>query len=87
MRRLGYTRYGAQGGDWGAQIATRIAALDPEHCAALHLNMPIAAPPPEPLPVTEEEQVGLAAMAAFQRDEGGVRAAAGDEAADRWAWR
>ena len=45
MRRLGYTRYGAQGGDWGAQIATRIAALDPEHCAALHLNMPIAGPP------------------------------------------
>ena len=70
MRRLGYMRYGAQGGDWGAQIATRIAALDPEHCAALHLNMPIAAPPPEPLPVTEEEQAGLAAMAAFQRDEG-----------------
>ncbi len=70
MRRLGYTRYGAQGGDWGAQIATRLAALDPEHCAALHLNMPIAAPPPEPLPVTEEEQAGLAAMAAFQRDEG-----------------
>ncbi len=70
MSRMGYTRYGAQGGDWGAQIATRLAALDPEHCVALHLNMPIAAPPAEPLPVTEEEQAGLAAMAAFQRDEG-----------------
>ena len=80
MRRLGYPRYGAQGGDWGAQIATRLAALDPERCVALHLNMPIAAPPAEPLPITEEEQAGLAAMAAFQRDEGGVRAAAGDEA-------
>ena len=34
MRRLGYARYGAQGGDWGAQVATRIGALDPEHCAA-----------------------------------------------------
>ena len=70
MQRLGYTRYGAQGGDWGAQIATRLATLDPEHLAGLHLNMPIAAPPAEPLPVTEEEQAGLAAMAAFQRDEG-----------------
>ncbi len=69
MRRLGYERYGAQGGDWGAQIATRIAALDPEHCAALHLNMPIASPPADPRPLTEEEQADLAAMARFQRSE------------------
>ena len=39
MSRLGYSRYGAQGGDWGAQVTTRIGALDPEHCAAIHLNM------------------------------------------------
>ena len=69
MDRLGYARYGAQGGDWGAQIATRIAALDLDHCAALHLNMPIAAPPADPVPLTEEEQAGLAAMASFQRSE------------------
>ena len=69
MDRLGYPRYGAQGGDWGAQIATRIAALDAGHCAALHLNMPIAGPPAEPVPLTEEEQDGLAAMARFQREE------------------
>jgi epoxide hydrolase len=69
MRRLGYTRYGAQGGDWGAQIATRVAALDPEHCAGLHLNMPIAAPPEDPVPLTEEEQADLAAMGRFQREE------------------
>ena len=71
MDRLGYRRYGAQGGDWGAQIATRIAALDAGHCAALHLNMPIAGPPAEPVPLTEEEQDGLAAMARFQREEAG----------------
>jgi pimeloyl-ACP methyl ester carboxylesterase len=69
MARLGYSRYGAQGGDWGAQIATRIAVLDPEHCIALHLNMPIAAAPAEPLPITPEEQAGLEGMARFQRDE------------------
>src|SRR5215207_8642526 len=47
MARLGYESYGAQGGDWGAQIATRIGALDPEHCVGLHLNMPLADPPKE----------------------------------------
>jgi len=69
MDRLGHARYGAQGGDWGAQIATRIAALDAAHCAALHLNMPIAAPPTEPLPLSDEEQADLATMARFQRGE------------------
>src|SRR5262245_20113960 len=39
MTRLGYARYGAQGGDWGAQVTTRIGALDPEHCAGIHVNM------------------------------------------------
>lgn len=71
MQRLGYARYGAQGGDWGAQITTRIGALDPEHCAAIHLNMPIARPPDEPVPLTDEEKADLAAMARFQREEGG----------------
>jgi pimeloyl-ACP methyl ester carboxylesterase len=71
MDRLGYTRYGAQGGDWGAQIATRIGAFDPEHCAALHLNMPLATPPKDPGPLTDEEKADLAAMARFQSDEAG----------------
>jgi pimeloyl-ACP methyl ester carboxylesterase len=71
MRRLGYTRYGAQGGDWGAQVATRIAALDPEHCAALHTNMPIASPPEVPAPLSDQDKADLAAMAHFQREESG----------------
>ncbi|HWC36899.1 MAG TPA: epoxide hydrolase, partial [Acidimicrobiales bacterium] len=45
LHRLGYARYGAQGGDWGAQVATRIGALDPDRCAAIHLNMPIGERP------------------------------------------
>jgi len=69
MDRLGYSRYTVQGGDWGAQVATRIAALDPEHCAAIHLNMPIADRPDEPVPLTDEDQADLAAMAQFARDE------------------
>jgi len=71
MARLGATRYGAQGGDWGAQITTRIASLDPEHCAGLHLTLPIAGPPEKPDPLTDEEQADLATMARFQRDEAG----------------
>lgn len=71
MDRLGYVRYGAQGGDWGAQVATRIGALDPEHCEAIHLNMPIAGRPEEAVSLTDEDQAGLAAMAYFQREESG----------------
>jgi epoxide hydrolase len=69
--RLGYDRYGAQGGDWGAQIVTRMGALDPGRCAAIHLTMPIAAAPADPVPLTDEEQTGLAAMARFAREEAG----------------
>ncbi len=69
MERLGYERYGAQGGDWGAQITTRMATLDPEHCVGLHLNMPIAGPPAGDAPLTGEEQADLAVMARFQRED------------------
>jgi pimeloyl-ACP methyl ester carboxylesterase len=71
MGRLGYTRYGAQGGDWGAQVATTIGALDPEHCAAIHLNMPIADPPQEPVKLDDQDGSDLTAMRLFQREESG----------------
>jgi epoxide hydrolase len=71
MHRLGYDRYGAQGGDWGAWVTTYVGALDLEHCAGIHLNMPVASPPANPGPLTAEEQADLAAMQEFQRDEAG----------------
>jgi pimeloyl-ACP methyl ester carboxylesterase len=71
MSRQGYSRYGAQGGDWGAQVATRIGALDAEHCAAIHLNMAIVDRPEDLKPLTEQEQADLATMAHFQREEAG----------------
>jgi pimeloyl-ACP methyl ester carboxylesterase len=77
MARLGYARYGAQGGDWGAQITTRMALLDPAHCVGLHLNMPIAGPPPGDPPLTDEEQADLAVMARFQRDDAAYAAVQG----------
>ena len=41
MARLGYTRYGAQGGDWGAVVSTWLAAEDADHVSGLHLNTPL----------------------------------------------
>ena len=45
MARLGYHRYGAQGGDWGAIISTQLALIDAPHLVGLHLNMCTAPPP------------------------------------------
>jgi microsomal epoxide hydrolase len=45
MARLGYTRYGAQGGDWGAIVTSWLGRHDPEHVCGIHLNMVVAGPP------------------------------------------
>ena len=47
MQRLGYERYFAQGGDWGAAVTTQIAVQDKGRCAGIHLNMPGAGPTKE----------------------------------------
>ncbi|MYV97988.1 epoxide hydrolase family protein [Streptomyces sp. SID3343] len=49
MADLGYDRYGAQGGDWGAMITASIGRQDPDHLVGIHLNMPVATPAPETL--------------------------------------
>ena len=38
MRRLGYTRYGAQGGDFGALVAPDLGRVDPDHLIGIHVN-------------------------------------------------
>jgi pimeloyl-ACP methyl ester carboxylesterase len=38
MRRLGYQRYGAQGGDFGAFVAPDLGRVDPEHVIGVHVN-------------------------------------------------
>ena len=45
MARLGYQRYGAQGGDWGAIIVRQLGLVDPTHLIGLHSNMCIAGAP------------------------------------------
>lgn len=71
MARLEYPSYFAQGGDWGAQVTTWIGALDPEHCAAIHLNMAPGLPPAGPEALTEQEQADLVSMKQFTNDESG----------------
>jgi pimeloyl-ACP methyl ester carboxylesterase len=48
MGSLGYTRYIAQGGDWGMPISLRLGLADPEHVAGVHVNMLATLPPPDP---------------------------------------
>ncbi|WP_104140941.1 epoxide hydrolase family protein [Arthrobacter sp. ZGTC131] len=45
MKRLGYTRYVAQGGDWGAIITEHMALLAPPELVGMHSNMPAVVPP------------------------------------------
>jgi epoxide hydrolase len=67
MLRLGYDRYGAQGGDWGAAVTTQIGR-NRGHCVAIHLNMPIARPAAgSGGDLTDDEQQALAAFAEHRK--------------------
>jgi pimeloyl-ACP methyl ester carboxylesterase len=62
MDRLGYTRYGAQGGDWGSAVTTSIGAQDPEHCVGIHITLAMGSPPRmdgDPTPEEERALKGL----------------------------
>ena len=45
MDRLGYERYGAQGGDWGSAVAAWLARDHPDRVVGIHLNMVGGGPP------------------------------------------
>ena len=44
MQRLGYTRYVAQGGDWGNAVTEQMALLAPPGLIGIHTNMPASVP-------------------------------------------
>ncbi|WP_276481567.1 epoxide hydrolase family protein [Paraflavitalea pollutisoli] len=44
MKRLGYSKYVSQGGDWGAVVADAMGRLAPEGLAGIHVNMPATVP-------------------------------------------
>jgi len=66
MARLGYSRYVAQGGDWGSMITQSMGMTETEHCAAIHINMPIVAPDPDTMAeLTPLEQAALVDMGTY----------------------
>src|SRR6201994_1890833 len=68
MRRLGYTRYVAQGGDVGAGVTDAMSRLAPEGLIGVHTNLLVPAlNNPAALPAdTEPEKAALAAIKTFQ---------------------
>jgi epoxide hydrolase len=71
MARLGYDRYGAQGGDWGASVTTSIGQQDTNHVVGIHLNMVIAFPDGDMGEPTEVELAALASLTHYQQQESG----------------
>jgi len=69
MDRLGYDRYGAQGGDWGSLITSALGTGAPENLVGIHLTMPLAERPPdaEAQPLTDTEKEAVAARETFQK--------------------
>ena len=77
MKRLGYTQYVAQGGDWGAIIAEVMAVQAPDGLLGIHINMPGTVPPsvlrlirnrdPAPSSFSEAEKVAFAGLEYFYR--------------------
>ena len=62
MKRLGYDKFFAQGGDWGAGVSTELAADHSDSCVGMHTNMATVGPDRDtldnPLPIEEEAMRG-----------------------------
>jgi pimeloyl-ACP methyl ester carboxylesterase len=68
MDRLGYSRYGVQGGDWGSTVARDIAYDAPEHVIGVHVNL-LVLDPPSPEAVAQMSDVERKRYSYFEREE------------------
>ncbi len=72
MTGLGYDRFGAQGGDWGAGVTTAIGAHHPDACLGIHLNMVMASRRPDNAgELTPEEEAASAALKHYRKWDSG----------------
>lgn len=72
MNRLGYDRFVAQGGDWGAAVTTALGASRDPAVAGIHLNMVVAQPTAEDMAnLTPVEQAALGDLQRYMTDGNG----------------
>ena len=74
MKRLGYTRYVAQGGDWGSPVSSAMARQAPAGLLGIHINLPAVVPPevaavlavggPVPAGLSEKERAAFDTLSA-----------------------
>ncbi len=77
MNRLGYTRYVAQGGDWGSPVSSAMARQAPKGLLGIHINLPatvpaevaavLAAGGPAPAGLSEQERQTFDELSAFAK--------------------
>lgn len=74
MKRLGYTRYVAQGGDWGSPVSSAMARQKPAGLLGIHMNLPATVPVevgmaltggPAPEGLSEKERAALDSLIVF----------------------
>ncbi|MFF4632571.1 epoxide hydrolase family protein [Streptomyces griseorubiginosus] len=71
MKRLGYTRWAAQGGDWGGVVTTDLAAMQPEGLVGIHLNTQYAFPAQMPEDLSPEQRDAVETLAFYAGELGG----------------
>jgi len=71
MARLGYKRYVAQGGDWGAYVTTAMAQQRPPGLVAIHLNFPQVIPDRIPAKLSPEQKRAMDVLNQFLTDGSG----------------
>jgi pimeloyl-ACP methyl ester carboxylesterase len=76
MKRLGYTRYVAQGGDWGTPISSAMARQSAPGLLGIHINLPATVPPevakalgggPLPEGLSDKERAVIEALMAYNK--------------------
>ena len=67
MSRLGYERYGAQGGDTGSVISPMLGGIDSEHVVGVHVNGALGFPTGDPAELADLSEAEQARLAAMQR--------------------